>query len=227
MKNLRRIAAAAPLSNGGRDGHEATVRKAISARRRPHRANDSAPRVCDTDELVAGRGAASASPAVRLHTTGRGAGERADAYRALATRMSVVAAECRCRAFEGAGCDGRLAINDAEGMSIDARIAAGDRIAVVDAAVAAGTMLLDLAADMSELLTDDREALIRLAEVRMRQDRTGRQWHGASISGDFDQDTGTTDRAGKEPRGPRRAAGKPRQAKAGKPAKQRGKRASS
>lgn len=225
---LKKQAADAALQTyGGTNGHAAEIPGTRARSGRPHRANDSAPRVCDTDELVAGRGAASASPAVRLHTTGRGAGERADAYRALATRMSVVAAECRCRAFEGAGCDGRLAINDAEGMSIDARIAAGDRIAVVDAAVAAGTMLLDLAAEMSELLTDDREALIRLAEVRMRQDRTGRQWHGTSISGDFDQDTGTTDRAGKEPRGPRRAAGKPRQAKAGKPANRRGKRASS
>lgn len=137
----------------------------------------------------------------------------------------MIAAECRCRAFEGVACDGGLPIDQADAMTIDARIAAGDRIAVVDAAVEAGTALLDLAAEMSELLTDDRQVLVRLAEVRLRQERSGRQWHGTSISGAFSQETGPTDRAGKEPRGPRRSKDRSRGAKAGKPAsKKAGKR---
>lgn len=229
MTNGRRIvAAASPLGTGGRDlGHHAKVRRAAATRGRPNGGHDRTTGECDPNELVACRGAQATCPEVRLHATRCGAGQRADAYRTLATRISVVAAECRCRAFEGAGCDGRLALNDADGMTIDARIAAGDRIAVVDAAVEAGTMLLELAAEMSELLADDRDALVRLAEVRMRQDRTGRQWHGPSISGAFEQEAGATDRAGKEPRGPRRASGQHRRAKAGKPANKRGKRARS
>lgn len=207
MAKMRRIAAAAPLGNGGRNGHQAKVRGPRGTARRPDRADDRPVGVGHSDELVASRGEEASRSAVRIPATGRGPSDRADAFRSLATRISVVAAECRCRAFEGVGCDGRLSVDDAELLTIDARIAAGDRVAVVDAAVEAGTALLALAAEMSEVLTDDRDALVRLAEIRLRKSLLLRE----------KKETGATDCAWKEPRGPRKCQETPRRAMAGEP----------
>lgn len=124
-------------------------------------------------------------------------------------------------------CKRRMPLNESIDLSIDDRILAGDLEAIHDFAREAIADLERIADEAAALLCDEPDVVRRLAAVRLRQSATGRQWHGASISGAFDQETGTTDRAGKEPRGPRRAEGKPRQAKVGKPANKRGKRASS
>lgn len=51
-------------------------------------------------------------------------------------------------------------------MTLDDRIAAGDREAIYDAIAEAVVDLGDVLRGLSELLTDDRETLDRLAEVR-------------------------------------------------------------
>ena len=51
-------------------------------------------------------------------------------------------------------------------MTLDERIAAGDREAIHDAIAEAREELDDVRRGLAELLTDDRETLDRLAEVR-------------------------------------------------------------
>jgi hypothetical protein len=119
----------------------------------------------------------------------------------------------------------RLPLNETIDLTIDERIAAGDLEAMYDAAREAISDLETLADKIAELLCGEPEALRRLSEVRARQDRTGKPWHGGAItSATNNQDAGVTDHAGTEPRGPRREQDRPRRAKAGKAEKKRGRR---
>lgn len=219
MSTGRRIAATTRTTKGGRDGQRGTLR----VRDRSDRADDLASGVGDPHELVAGRGAEAARAALRLHAAGCGTRERADCFRRLADEIRLIAGRLERRARAGALCQRHLALNDADALSIDERIVAGDRSAVIDAGVEDATEILEVCHRMSEALTDS-DVLVRLAEVRTRQIRTGRQWHGEAVSGLFAQETLATDRVGKEPRGPRRRQERTRQAKAGEPATKRRKR---
>ena len=119
----------------------------------------------------------------------------------------------------------RLPLNETIDLSIDERIAAGDLEAIYDSTREAISDLETLADRIADLLCGEPEALRRLSEVRMRQDRTGKPWHGGAIAqAAKQQDAGVTDHAGTEPRGPRRQQEPPRRAKAGKAAKKRGSR---
>lgn len=117
-------------------------------------------------------------------------------------------------------CKRRLALNETIDLTIDQRIHAGDLEAIHDMVREAIADLEALADRAAALLCDDPETLKRLSEVRRRQAATGRQWHGADISGPI-TDAGSTDRAGKEPRGPRRGQERTRRATGGKPANKR------
>lgn len=113
-------------------------------------------------------------------------------------------------------CKRRMPLNESIDLSIDERIDAGDLEAIHDFAREAITDLETIADRAAELLCDDPETLKRLSEVRARQAATGRQWHRIENT-----DAGSTDLAGKEPRGPRRCQERTRQAKGGKPANTR------
>jgi len=117
-------------------------------------------------------------------------------------------------------CKHRLPLNESIDLSIDERIYAGDLEAIHDMAREAIADLEALADRAAALLCDEPETLRRISEVRRRQSATGRQWHGTEISGPI-TDAGPTDRAGKEPRGPRRGQERTRRAKGGKPANTR------
>jgi hypothetical protein len=122
----------------------------------------------------------------------------------------------------------RLPLNETIDLTIDERIAAGDLEAMYDAAREAISDLETLADKIAELLCGEPEALRRLSEVRLRQNRTGKPWHGGAITAaTSNQDAGVTDHAGTEPRGPRREQEPPRRAKAGKAATKRSRRAES
>lgn len=188
-------------TRGGRHGSHG--RAADRGRQRPRHA---AKRVANRsgserhqDEVVASRGAEAACDSVRLHAAGRSPGERANAFRRLADEIRLIAGRLERRARAGADCVRHLPLNDADAMSIDERISAGDRAAVIDAGVEDANAILEVCHRMSETLTDG-DCLIRLAECRMRQARTGRQWRGMAVSGPFDQETAATDCGGKEPR---------------------------
>lgn len=99
-------------------------------------------------------------------------------------------------------CTARLPLNESIDLSLDERILAGDLEVIHDFAREAIDELEQIADRAAALLCDEPEAMKRLAAVRLRQSRTGRQWHGPATSGVFDQETGATDRAGKEVRGP-------------------------
>lgn len=119
-------------------------------------------------------------------------------------------------------CRRRLPLNDTIDMDIEQRLLAGDLEAIYDSTREAIYDLETLADRIAELLCGEPEALRRLSEVRMRQNRTGKPWHGGAMtSAAKQQDAGVTDHAGTEPRGPRRQQERPRRAKAGKAAKKR------
>ena len=120
-------------------------------------------------------------------------------------------------------CTRRLPLNETIDLDIDTRLQMGDREAVHDMVVEAVAELGDLADRVAGLLCDEPDAMRRLAEVRIRQDRTGKSWYGEAISGSF-KDAAATDRGGKEPRGAGHCQEKSRRAKAGEPAKKRSKR---
>lgn len=117
-------------------------------------------------------------------------------------------------------CIRRLPLNETIDLDIDERLQLGDLEAVHDMAREAIADLETLADRVAGLLCDEPEALRRLAEVRVRQDRTGRPWYGEAISGSF-KDAAATDRGGKEPRGAGHGQETPRRARAGKPAQKR------
>jgi len=117
-------------------------------------------------------------------------------------------------------CTRRLPLNETIDLDIDTRLQIGDLEAVHDMVVEAVAELGDLADRVAGLLCDEPEAMRRLAEVRIRQDRTGKSWYGEAISGSF-KDAAATDRGGKEPRGAGHCQEQPRRARAGEPAKTR------
>ena len=125
-------------------------------------------------------------------------------------------------------CRRRLPLNDTIDMDIEQRLLAGDLEAIYDSTREAISDLETLADRIAELLCGEPEALRRLSEVRSRQNRTGKPWHGGAMtSAAKQQDAGVTDHAGTEPRGPRREQEPPRRAKAGKAATKRSRRAES
>jgi len=210
-------ATAAPLSTGGRHAEDARFRD----ERRSDRGHDSTRGVGDPAELVAGRGVSASSDEVRLHAAGRGAGERADALRRVAARVAVISADLvmQCT-VASARCSRRLALNESIDLTTKQRIAAGD-LEVIHDLIRDAIDDLDPLADLAgSLLCDDPDALRRLAEVRRRQERTGRQWCRPPET----QETDATDSVGKEPRGPGMRQDKPPQAKAGKRARRGGTR---
>jgi len=99
-------------------------------------------------------------------------------------------------------CKARMPLNESIDLSIDERILAGDLEVIHDFARQAIDELEQIADRAAALLCDEPEAMKRLAAVRLRQSRTGRQWHGPATSSVFDQETGAKDRAGQEVRGP-------------------------
>jgi len=122
-------------------------------------------------------------------------------------------------------CTRRLPLNETIDMDIEQRLIAGDLEVIYDSTREAIADLETLSDKIAELLCGEPEALRRLSEVRARQDRTGKPWHGGAItSATNNQDAGVTDHAGTEPRGPRREQDRPRRAKAGKAEKKRGRR---
>ena len=120
-------------------------------------------------------------------------------------------------------CTRRMPLNETIDLDIDKRLHMGDLEAVHDMVVEAVSELGDLADRVASLLCDEPDAMRRLAEVRIRQDRTGKSWYGEAISGSF-KDAAATDRGGKEPRGSGHGQEQPRRARAGKPAKKRSQR---
>jgi hypothetical protein len=114
----------------------------------------------------------------------------------------------------------RLPLNETVDLDIDKRLQLGDLEAVHDMTREAIADLETLADRVAGLLCDEPEALRRLAEVRVRQDRTGKPWYGQAISGSF-TDAAATDRGGQEPGGSWHGQEQPRRARAGKPAKTR------
>jgi len=122
-------------------------------------------------------------------------------------------------------CTRRLPLNETIDLTIDERIAAGDLEAMYDAAREAIADLETLSDKIAELLCGEPEALRRLSEVRMRQNRTGKPWHGGAITAaTSNQDAGVTDHAGTEPGGAGHGQEPPRRAKAGKAATKRSRR---
>ena len=121
------------------------------------------------------------------------------------------------------GCTRRLPLNETVDLDIEKRLRLGDLEAVHDMAREAISDLETLADRVAGLLCDEPDAMRLLAEVRCRQDRTGRPWYGQAISGSF-MDAAATDRGGKEPRGAGHGQEQPRRARAGKPAQKRSKR---
>jgi hypothetical protein len=118
-------------------------------------------------------------------------------------------------------CKRRLPLNETIDLSIDQRIYAGDLEAIHDMTREAISDLETLADRIAGLLCDEPDALRRLSEVRLRQSRTGKNWHGGAIA---NKDASVTDRAGTEPRGPGHEQDRPRGARAGKAAQKRSSR---
>ena len=111
----------------------------------------------------------------------------------------------------------RLPLNETIDLTIDERIAAGDLEVIHDMTREAISDLETLADRIADLLCAEPEALRRLSEVRLRQSRTGKAWHGGAItSAAKQQDASVTDHAGKEPSGAGHQQEQPRRAKAGK-----------
>jgi hypothetical protein len=110
----------------------------------------------------------------------------------------------------------RLPLNYSDGMTIDDRIHLGDMDAVHDAIVEAIASLEALVEKAADILCEEPDVLRRLAEVRRRQEETGRQWRRPPT-----QDARETDLAGTEGRGPAHQQERPRRARAGKAASRR------
>ena len=215
----RRKTAAALKSRGGRDGHKAKLPATRKRAGRPDGAADSARSVCYPHEVVSGRGVPASSDPVRLHAAGCSAGERADALREAAGDVKVVAERLIVRSITSVwDCKRRLPLNETIDLSIDERIRAGDLEAIHDMTREAISDLETLADRIAGLLCDEPEALRRLSEVRLRQSRTGKNWHGGAIA---NKDASVTDHAGTEPRGPGHEQDRPRGARAGKAATKR------
>ena len=90
---------------------------------------------------------------------------------------------------------GRMPLNDVIDLSIDERIEIGDAEALFDAVAEARDQLGELQERIADTLHTDYQTMLRISDVRRRQDATGRQWRGSSWA---NQETGTTDRVGTE-----------------------------
>lgn len=93
---------------------------------------------------------------------------------------------------------GRLPLNDVIDLSIDDRIELGDAEALFDAVSEARDQLGELQERIADTLHTDMVTMLRISDVRRRQDATGRQWRGQSFP---KQEPAATDRSGKEPGG--------------------------
>jgi hypothetical protein len=130
---------------------------------------------------------------------------------AIAARLAVDASAA------SVWCEERLPLNETIELSVTERIFSGDLDAIHDLIREAIDALEPLADLAGSLLCDEPEVLKRLSEVRLRQSRTGKAWHGGAItSAAKQQDAGVTDHAGKEPSGAGHQQEQPRRAKAGK-----------
>ena len=109
--------------------------------------------------------------------------------------------------------DQRLPLNETIELSVTQRIFSGDLDAIHDLIREAIDALEPLADLAGSLLCDEPEVLKRLSEVRLRQCRTGKSWHGGAIT---NKDASVTDHAGTEPRGPGHQQENPSRARAGK-----------
>lgn len=77
------------------------------------------------------------------------------------------------RAFNSADATGRLTIDQADDLTLEARIAAGDREAIYDAIVEAREQLDQLREQIGNLLVESTETLDRMHELRTAKDRHG------------------------------------------------------
>lgn len=84
-------------------------------------------------------------------------------------------------------CDRRLPLEEADALTVDERIAKGDREAIYDAIVEATVALDVLRGRIGRLLAEGSDALDRLAEVRAARLRNGDP-----------KETAARDRSGKE-----------------------------
>jgi hypothetical protein len=128
---------------------------------------------------------------------------------AIAARLAVDASAA------SVWCEKRLPLNETIDLTVTQRIFSGDLEAIHDLIREAIEDLEQLAERAASLLCDDPAALKRLAEVRRRQEQTGRQWCRPPDN----QETDATDRAGQEPRGPGSRQDNTPRARAGKRAK--------
>ena len=110
-------------------------------------------------------------------------------------------------------------MNETIELTVLERIFSGDLEAIHDLIREAIEDLEQLAERAASFLCDDPAALRRLAELRRRQQQTGRQSRRPIA-----QETGATDSAGTEPRGPGQEQERSRRATAGKAATTRGRR---
>jgi len=77
------------------------------------------------------------------------------------------------RAFNSADATGRLTIDQADDLTLEARIAAGDREAIYDSIVEAREQLDQLREQIGNLLVESTETLDRMHELRKAKDRHG------------------------------------------------------
>jgi hypothetical protein len=111
----------------------------------------------------------------------------------------VIAGTLRQRAVDSMAMQSRrMAFNDVIDLSIDDRIELGDAEALFDAVSEAREQLDELQEQIAETLHTDMLTMVRISDVRRRQDATGRQWRGQSFP---KQEPDATDRGGKEPGG--------------------------
>jgi hypothetical protein len=89
--------------------------------------------------------------------------------------------------MDAQACDRRLPLEETDDLTIDERIAKGDREAIYDAIVEATVALDILRADIGGLLAEGSDAFDRLAEVRAARLRNGDP-----------KETAARDRSGKE-----------------------------
>lgn len=206
----KQIAAAAHTKGARHAGSQAAPRRVGVCG--PDRAHDSVGSLCHPAELVAAGAGATALDAERLPSAGRRPGLRADAIRGVANEVAGVASRLLVQSTVGSMVAAhRMPLTYSDGMSIDDRIHVGDMDAVHDCIVEAINSLETLVDRAAAALCDEPDVLRRLAEVRRRQEETGRQWRRPPT-----QDARETDPAGTEGRGPAHQQERPRRARAGK-----------
>jgi len=100
-----------------------------------------------------------------------------DALVSLVNQVSRVAWTLWGQAFNSVHATTRLTVDQADDLTIDERIAKGDREAIYDAVVEAREQLNDLREKIGSLLVDSTETLDRLNALR-----SAKQRYGESIS---------------------------------------------